>query len=168
MIYRHPFALLELTADSYGLTGLRFITEETAKQQQAENDASLESPNQFIRQAITELDEYFDGQRTEFSVKLHIPQGTAFQQRVWQALQAIPYGETRTYQDIAEAAGSPDAVRAVGQANKQNPVAIIIPCHRVIGKNGKLTGYMGSGEQGILLKQKLLQHEAVTANKRQS
>ncbi len=81
--------------------------------------------------------------------------GTAFQEKVWEALKQIPYGETRSYQQIAEAVGSPKAVRAVGNANNRNPICILIPCHRVIGKNQQLVGYAG----GIVRKQALLEHE---------
>ena len=83
-------------------------------------------------------------------------QGTIFQKKVWQALQAIPFGEIRTYKEIAIAVGSPKAVRAIGQANRTNPLPIVIPCHRVIGQNGQLTGYMGNTEEGIAIKRQLL------------
>lgn len=89
-----------------------------------------------------ELLEYFRGERTRFDLPLEY-QGTDFQVKVWKALEKIPYGETRTYQDIAEAVGSPKAFRAVGNANNKNPISILIPCHRVIGKSGKLVGYGG-------------------------
>ncbi|MDO5649433.1 MAG: methylated-DNA--[protein]-cysteine S-methyltransferase [Gallicola sp.] len=89
-----------------------------------------------------ELLEYFKGERTSFDLPLEY-QGTDFQVKVWKALEKIPYGETRTYQDIAEAVGSPKAFRAVGNANNKNPISILIPCHRVIGKSGKLVGYGG-------------------------
>ncbi|MBX6353122.1 MAG: methylated-DNA--[protein]-cysteine S-methyltransferase [Thermoflavifilum sp.] len=87
--------------------------------------------------------EYALGERTTFTVPLAPTAGTPFQQRVWAALREIPYGETRTYAEIAAAAGNPRAVRAVGQANRANPVAVIIPCHRVIGARGDLVGYDG-------------------------
>jgi methylated-DNA-[protein]-cysteine S-methyltransferase len=106
----------------------------------------------------SELSEYFGGQRRSFSVPL-APEGTIFQKSVWQALTAIPYGETRSYKEIAEAAGSPKACRAVGMANNKNPIPIIIPCHRVIGADGSLVGYGG----GLEIKKALLKlegHEA--------
>lgn len=93
-----------------------------------------------------QLDEYFAGNRRDFDLPLN-PKGTDFQKRVWQALTEIPYGETRTYGQIAAAAGNPKAARAVGMANHNNPIAIIVPCHRVIGANGKLVGYAGGMEQ---------------------
>ncbi|WP_367179057.1 methylated-DNA--[protein]-cysteine S-methyltransferase [uncultured Pseudoflavonifractor sp.] len=101
--------------------------------------------------------EYLAGQRRGFDLPL-APVGTEFYRAVWHALEAIPYGETRTYRDIAEAVGRPRAVRAVGQANHRNPIPIIIPCHRVVGANGSLTGYAG----GLDLKARLLRLEAGT------
>lgn len=89
-----------------------------------------------------QLEEYFGGKRKIFDLPLR-PMGTPFQQTVWKALQTIPYGETRTYQDIAIQIGNEKACRAVGMANNKNPIGIVIPCHRVIGKNGGLTGYAG-------------------------
>jgi methylated-DNA-[protein]-cysteine S-methyltransferase len=91
---------------------------------------------------VKQLEEYFAGDRTEFDVALDLV-GTAFQRRVWAALLTIPYGETRSYGEIAEQIGSPGAFRAVGLANGHNPIGIIVPCHRVIGANGSLTGYGG-------------------------
>lgn len=89
-----------------------------------------------------QLSEYFAGKRSEFDIPLQ-PQGTAFQQSVWQALQQITYGSTCTYGEIATKIGQAKAARAIGQANNRNPIAIVIPCHRVIGANNKLTGYAG-------------------------
>ncbi|RFD23914.1 cysteine methyltransferase [Mycobacterium uberis] len=93
-------------------------------------------------EVVSQLDAYFAGELTEFNVDLDL-QGTEFQQQVWQALLTIPYGETRSYGEIAEQIGAPGAGRAVGLANGRNPIAIIIPCHRVIGASGQLTGYGG-------------------------
>ena len=101
-----------------------------------------------------QLDRYFDGKLRKFSLNL-APQGTRFQRQVWDALLQIPYGETRSYQDIARAIANPKAVRAVGGSNARNPIAIVIPCHRVIGANGKLTGYAG----GLQYKRALLDLE---------
>jgi methylated-DNA-[protein]-cysteine S-methyltransferase len=102
-----------------------------------------------------QLAEYFAGSRTSFELPLHLL-GSPFQQRVWRALCEIPCGETRSYREIAIALGKPTATRAVGAANGQNPVAIVVPCHRVIGANGSLTGYGG----GLDAKRWLLAHEA--------
>lgn len=109
-----------------------------------------------LLEARRQLEEYFAGIRAGFSLPL-APQGTDFQKAVWRQLEAIPYGETRTYGQIAAALGKPKASRAVGGANHNNPIAIVIPCHRVIGANGSLTGYAG----GLDLKEKLLHLEGV-------
>ena len=103
-----------------------------------------------LRRAARELEEYFAGERRDFTLPL-APAGTPFQQRVWRALEAIPYGETRTYAQIAAAVGNPRAVRAVGGANHRNPLPVVIPCHRVIGADGSLTGYAGGLERKTLL-----------------
>mgnify|MGYP006156483953 CR=1 FL=1 len=107
-----------------------------------------------------ELQQYFAGTLQQFTVPL-APQGTAFQQQVWRALTGVPYGCTASYRDIAIAIANPKGVRAVGLANSKNPLAIIVPCHRVIGANGTLTGYAG----GLDKKAWLLQHEEVTGLK---
>ena len=105
-----------------------------------------------IKKAEKQLKDYFEGKRTEFDLPLYMD-GTDFQKSVWGALQKIPYGETRSYKEIAEQIGNPKAVRAVGLTNGKNPISIIVPCHRVIGSNGKLTGYAGGlGIKDYLLK----------------
>ena len=101
-----------------------------------------------------ELEAYFAGELQEFTLNV-VPRGTEFQRQVWQALQEIPYGTLATYRDIAQRIGRPNAVRAVGAANGANPVAVVVPCHRVIGSNGTLTGYAG----GLEIKERLLQLE---------
>ena len=111
-----------------------------------------------FRDAVVQLEEYFAGSRTEFQLPLGAT-GTAFQQRVWAALTTIPYGATATYGDIATAIGSPKAVRAVGLANGRNPISIVVPCHRVVGAGGALTGYGG----GLAAKQALLDLESRVA-----
>ncbi|MGI9324573.1 MAG: methylated-DNA--[protein]-cysteine S-methyltransferase [Pseudomonadales bacterium] len=100
--------------------------------------------------AQTQLSEYFEGSRRTFDLTLD-PAGTAFQQAVWQALLTIPYGETRSYLEVAKAVGKPKAVRAVGSANGRNPLPIVVPCHRVIGSDGSLTGFGGGLENKKLL-----------------
>lgn len=110
-----------------------------------------------LEQAKKELTEYFAGTRKTFSVPLN-PRGTDFQRAVWAALREIPYGETRSYGQIAAQVGNPKAGRAVGMANNRNPIAIIVPCHRVIGADGSLTGYAG----GLNVKQELLALERRT------
>jgi methylated-DNA-[protein]-cysteine S-methyltransferase len=105
-------------------------------------DAGWQRDDSAFAEARQQLTEYFMGTRREFTVELDV-RGTSFQKRVLEALRGIPYGETRSYKDIAERIGSPLAVRAVGAANGSNPIPVIIPCHRVIGSNGKLTGFGG-------------------------
>ena len=107
-----------------------------------------------IKKAAGQIEEYLDGKRKKFSLPLEM-HGTEFQMDVWRALQTIPYGETRSYKEIAELVRRPKAVRAVGMANHRNPISIIVPCHRVIGHNGNLTGYGG----GLPLKRRLLELE---------
>jgi len=107
-----------------------------------------------IRKAKEQLDEYFNGERKEFTLPLE-PKGTDFQRKVWQTLINISYGRTKTYKEIAAEVGNEKACRAVGMANNKNPIAIIIPCHRVIGSNNKLIGYAG----GLELKERLLNLE---------
>ena len=107
-----------------------------------------------IKKASAQIEEYLKGKRKKFSLPLSM-HGTEFQMDVWRALQTIPYGETRSYKQIAELVNRPKAVRAVGMANHRNPISIIVPCHRVIGHNGSLTGYGG----GLPLKKYLLELE---------
>ena len=114
-----------------------------------------------IKKTYLELAEYFNGKRQIFNVPLS-PEGTPFQKKVWEELKKIPYGQTATYKEIAKGIDNEKACRAVGMANNKNPIAIIIPCHRVIGSNGSLTGYAG----GLTVKNKLLQieHEYTSKN----
>ncbi|WP_425516040.1 methylated-DNA--[protein]-cysteine S-methyltransferase [Anaerolentibacter hominis] len=107
-------------------------------------EEQIKTPDQspVLHETVRELLEYFEGNRKEFELPLH-PSGTAFQKKVWDALKEIPYGETRSYKEIAQAIGNPKACRAVGMANHNNPIGIVIPCHRVLGANGALTGYAG-------------------------
>lgn len=123
---------------------LRYITAGTVSGIQIRKETEL------IRETKRQLDEYFKGDRTAFDLPLDM-EGTPFQVKVWHALQAIPYGETRTYKEIAEEIGNPKAVRAVGMANHVNPFIIVVPCHRVIGTNGKLTGYAAGLDKKLLL-----------------
>ncbi|MCI4135661.1 methylated-DNA--[protein]-cysteine S-methyltransferase [Bacillus vallismortis] len=115
-----------------------------------------------LAEAQAQLHDYFAGERKTFSLPLS-QKGTPFQQKVWKALTMIPYGESRSYADIAAAVGSPKAVRAVGQANKRNDLPIFVPCHRVIGKNSALTGYAGSKTD---LKAFLLNIEQISYNEK--
>ena len=116
-------------------------------------------PTPLLQRAAQQLTEYFDARRRRFDLPLR-PQGTAFQQAAWSALCAIPYGQTRTYAQQAAAIGRPKACRAVGMANHCNPIPLFIPCHRVIGAGGKLTGYAG----GLAVKRFLLELEQASAS----
>lgn len=141
-----PIGTLTLSANDDGLTGLHM------------GPLELEGPKDGapFADVIGQLDAYWSRDLTEFNVPL-APRGTQFQLRVWSALRKIPYGRTASYGDIARRIRSPKAVRAVGRANGSNPIAIIVPCHRVIGANGTLTGFGG----GLDRKQRLLEHEGV-------
>ena len=137
---------IAITDNGTAITGLFFDRERTAGLKKAETP--------LIQKAAAQVKEYFAGKRKQFKLPL-LMRGTEFQMAVWQALQEIPYGETRSYKDIAARIGRPKAVRAVGMANNRNPISIIVPCHRVIGHDGSLTGYGG----GLPLKQHLLELE---------
>ena len=134
-----PIGRLMLTANERALTGLYFSTGNKAKK---EPDPAWQLCEARFEQARKELNEYFDGVRRQFNVALE-PRATLFQNKVLAALNQIPFGEVRSYKQIAETIGSPKAVRAVGSANGNNPIAIFIPCHRVVGSNGALTGFGG-------------------------
>ena len=136
-----PVGRLLLVADEGGLRELLFERGRTSPA----IDASWKNNDRFLREAIRQLRAFFAGERQHFDLELN-PQGTGFQQRVWRALQEIPFGETISYRELARRLGNPAASRAVGLANGSNPIAIIIPCHRVIGSNGTLTGYGGGLE----------------------
>lgn len=138
-----PVGLIQITAEEDAVADISFI-EPLAKQ--------VESHSNILKEATEQLNEYLEGKRKNFSFKMS-PKGTDFQKKVWQQLLAIPYGETTSYQEIAERVGSPKAVRAVGAANGKNPIGIVVPCHRVIGKNGKLTGYAGGLDRKLWLLQ---------------
>lgn len=105
---------------------------------------------ELIQTCKQQLDEFFEGERREFDIPLQ-PGGTEFQKKVWNALREIPYGETCSYKDIAVAVGNPKAARAVGMANNRNPIAVIVPCHRVVGANGKMVGYAAGIDKKVWL-----------------
>lgn len=119
-----------------------------------------EASTPLLKQARKQILEYFENKRTDFEIPLR-SKGTPFQEAVWSAMQQVPFGQTRSYGDLALAAGSPGAARAVGQANRNNPFPIVIPCHRIIAADGSIGGYMGQeqGEEGM--KAWLLRHEGV-------
>lgn len=138
-----PIGILTISANHEGVTKIDF----------GKHGRQTKS-NHILNQACRELDEYFAGTRREFEVPLSMS-GTPFQKMVWNALSKIPYGAIPSYSDIAELIGRPKAARAVGMANNKNPVPIIVPCHRVIGRDGSLIGYAG----GLDIKRKLLSVE---------
>ena len=147
-----PLGSLRITATDRGVSGVSFVD----KPAEDGSPAAAGSPDAsgHLRQATAQLAEYFAGQRSSFTVPLDLA-GTAFQRKVWMALGDIPLGRTVTYGELAASLDNPGAYQAVGAANGRNPVAIIVPCHRVLGSKGKLTGYAG----GIERKQWLLRHE---------
>jgi O-6-methylguanine DNA methyltransferase len=157
--YRTPWVSLVVASGAQGLLAVRFVWQgdveaELAGLRKRFPGTELVQSSEFNRKVIEELESYSRGDCQEFTVPLDL-HGSPFQVRVWQALRAIPFGETRSYADIARALGSPKAFRAVGMANRTNPVCIIVPCHRVIGSDGNLCGFGG----GLKLKQQLLDHE---------
>lgn len=139
--YQSPFGTIRVIADESGVKRVELFEEDWNKFLQ--ENPTIKEDITLCGEAIRQLDEYFNGRRKEFDLPLSI-EGTAFRKKVWNALLNIPYGEVRSYADVAEMIGNPKAVRAVGQANKANQLPIIIPCHRVIGKSGALGGYAGS------------------------
>jgi len=143
-IYHSPFGDMELDYEEDAVTALKM----------AAKKAVGEAPEGLALAVFQELDEYFEGKRKTFDIPLRT-HGTPFQEKVWAALRAIPYGEVRSYKEVAEAIGHPKAYRAVGMANNANPIFIIVPCHRVIGSDGSLTGYGG----GLPMKRALLSLE---------
>lgn len=145
--YQTNIGEIGIMENGTAITNLYFPGEKPSQETQIK-----ETP--LLKKAGEQLQEYFAGKRNSFELPL-APQGTKFQQNVWKELQAIPYGETRSYGEVAKSIGNPNACRAVGMANNKNPISIFIPCHRVIGANGKLVGYGG----GLDIKEYLLKLE---------
>lgn len=148
-----PLGTVLLAAGAPGLRGIWFVGQQHAPDH---TDWQPDDAHPVLIEAHAQLLAYFDGQRQSFDLPLHATAGTPFQQAVWRALQAIPFGHTTTYGDIAQRIGQPKAVRAVGAAIGRNPWSVVVPCHRVVGANGALTGYAG----GLDRKQHLLALEA--------
>jgi methylated-DNA-[protein]-cysteine S-methyltransferase len=142
-----PIGTLLLAADANGLQQILFSTDGRP----ARPDPAWQEDATALAEVVRQLKAYFAGELESFNLLL-APKGTPFQQKVWSELQQIPYGETVSYGELARRIGNPKASRAVGLANGSNPISIVIPCHRVIGANGKLTGYGG----GLPIKEKLL------------
>ncbi len=149
-----PFWEIILAGDNAGLSNLHMITGTGSRD--VTIPTTWKRNDSYFSDLKKQILAYFDGKQKIFNVVLN-PQGTDFQKRVWKALATIPFGETRSYGDIAAAIGNPRASRAVGGANARNPIPLIVPCHRVIGRNGKLTGFAG----GLAAKEQLLRLEGV-------
>ena len=158
-----PLGVIAIAATPQGLTGLWFTENQRYLPPKLSGPAAWpdDAAHPVLKQARQQLGEYFAGQRRHFDVPLDLRCGTAFQQSVWQALLGIPQGETISYGEVSRRIGNPAAVRAVGGAVGRNPVSIIVPCHRVMGSNGTLTGYGG----GLTRKTALLQLEGALAER---
>lgn len=141
-----PIGFLEIKGNNDGLVSVHFMEEAVT---------SPEAIPEVLLPTVTQLREYFNKTRTKFNLQLN-PEGTEFQKRVWHSLEKIPFGTTQSYQKMANQLGDPKVIRAAASANGKNPIAIIIPCHRVIGSDGSLTGYAG----GLHRKKWLLEHES--------
>ena len=147
-VYQMPYGRLTIAADEAAITNIEF------------GEVPFDCPRRpsaLTNRAANQLQEYFAGKRTSFDLPLN-PKGTPFQLAVWEQLRAIPYGTTVSYGDVARSLGKPKAFRAVGMANNSNPIPILIPCHRVIGANGRLVGYGG----GLKIKRILLEVEGIS------
>jgi methylated-DNA-[protein]-cysteine S-methyltransferase len=144
--YKTPIGTAKIEGDEHGISSISVL------------DKVVESSDEIpkcLQNCVHQLDEYFKGKRTNFNLKLN-PKGTDFQQKVWESLLKIPFGKTRTYLEQTKVLGDLKAIRAVASANGKNPIWIVIPCHRIIGSDGSLTGYAG----GIWRKKWLLEHES--------
>lgn len=141
-----PIGSIEITGDVSGLQSIHFMDTEVVPS---------ETIPETLLYTVTQLKEYFNKTRTHFQLKLN-PEGTGFQKKVWRQLETIPFGKTTSYQNLANNLGDPKVIRAAASANGKNPIAIVIPCHRVIGSDGSLTGYAG----GLHRKKWLLEHES--------
>lgn len=140
-----PLGITKIEGDEDGITVISVLSE---------GELTIEIPEE-LQDAVDQLNEYFEGKRTEFTFKLN-PKGTDFQQKVWQELLNIPFGKTTSYLELSKKLGDVKAIRAVASANGKNPLWIVVPCHRVIGTDGSLTGYAG----GLWRKKWLLEHES--------
>jgi|SRR6218665_504814 len=142
---KSPLGITKITGDESGISTISVLNDTTA--------ISSEIP-EILKEAVNQLNDYFEGKRTDFNFKLN-PSGTEFQQKVWQELLKIPFGKTMSYMDLSKKLGDVKAIRAVASANGKNPLWIVVPCHRVIGTDGSLTGYAG----GLWRKKWLLEYE---------
>ena len=145
-IIKSPLGFTKINGDENGISSVTILNSE-----EKETDIIPE----VLQECVYQLNDYFDGKRTQFDLNLNL-EGTEFQQRVWNELQKIPYGKTISYLELSKKLGDVKAIRAVANANGKNPLWIVVPCHRVIGSDGSLTGYAG----GLYRKQWLLEHES--------
>ena len=155
LVFKHvpsPVGALKLVASDVGLVAILWENDDPGRVRLGAMDERRD--HSVLAETARQLADYFAGRRREFTVPLDV-RGTDFQKAVWTALLAIPYGETRTYGELARSLGKPHAARAVGAANGRNPISIVAPCHRVLGSNGALTGFAG----GLTAKEHLLRHE---------
>lgn len=146
-VINSPVGFLEINGNEDGIASVIYLDIEDA--------LVSEKIPKLLKDVVAQLQEYFEGKRKQFSLKLS-PKGTDFQKRVWRELEEIPFGKTISYQKMANNLGDPKVIRAAASANGKNPISIIIPCHRVIGSDGSLTGYAG----GLHIKKWLLEHES--------
>ena len=144
VFFKSPLGITKIVGDANGISEISVSDE---------GEVSVSIPKE-LKQAVTQLQEYFEGKRIDFNLKLN-PKGTEFQQKVWQELLNIPFGKTLSYLELSKKLGDVKAIRAVAAANGKNPLWIVVPCHRVIGTDGSLTGYAG----GLGRKKWLLEHE---------
>ena len=149
--YKTPIGIAKITGDKNGIQSVSVLDDDTVSE-----ELLKQSIPYFLQECVVQLDEYFKGQRASFGLTVN-PKGTDFQKKVWQSLLKIPYGKTRSYLQQSKALGDTKAIRAVASANGKNPLWIIIPCHRVLAKHGKLGGYGG----GIKIKKYLLKLEGI-------
>lgn len=145
VVINSPLGFVLIEGDENGISKISVTSDETVLS---------ESISTSFQDAVTQLNEYFEGNRTDFQFKMN-PNGTDFQKKVWEELLKIPFGKTASYQEVTNNLGDPKAIRAVANANGKNPLWIVVPCHRVIGSDGSLTGYAG----GLWRKKWLLEHE---------
>ena len=144
VFFKSPLGITKIVGDTNGISEISVSDE---------GEVSVSIPKE-LKQAVIQLQEYFEGKRIDFNLKLN-PKGTEFQQKVWQELLNIPFGKTLSYLELSKKLGDVKAIRAVAAANGKNPLWIVVPCHRVIGTDGSLTGYAG----GLARKKWLLEHE---------
>lgn len=154
--YDSPLGKIKIEEKDNYIVGISFVSDNDI----ISEEINTERENSIITRCKIQLDEYFNGYRRDFDLEIKFLKGTDFQKSVWSELRKIPYGKTISYKELAERIGNPKACRAVGGANNKNPIGIIVPCHRVIGANGKMIGYA----EGVDKKEFLLKLEKINSN----